>query len=158
MRIIKTKLRAYFSSAVKSCQLCAVAGAGSRRSRRLPASWSCRARRRPAGPCAARRAYLAGATVHGQLAAAAEAGVTILTGTDPRLRSMVIHEIHALAEAGVPAHRAIGAASLAARPVLPEGISALGKGAPANAVIYGADRRRDLGQLAAPRAVVLRRC
>jgi hypothetical protein len=36
------------------------------------------------------------------------------------------------------------------------GITGLGEGAPADAVIYDADLRRDLSQLAAPRGVVLR--
>lgn len=99
--------------------------------------------------------YLAGATVHGQLAAtAAEAGVTILAGTDSRPCGRVIDEIRALAEAGVPAHQAIGAASWAARACL--GMDGLTEGAPADAVIYDADPRHDLSQLAAPRAIVLR--
>lgn len=99
--------------------------------------------------------YLAGATVHDQLAAAAaEAGVTILAGTDSRPCGRVIDEIRALTEAGVPAHQAIGAASWAARSYL--GMAGLTEGAPADAVIYDADPRHDLSQLATPRAVVLR--
>jgi imidazolonepropionase-like amidohydrolase len=99
--------------------------------------------------------YLAGATVHGQLAAAAaEAGVTILAGTDSRPCGRVIDEIRALAGAGVPPHQAIGAASWAARSYL--GMAGLTEGAPADAVIYDADPRRDLSQLATPRVVVLR--
>ena len=110
-------------------------------------------RQRPDGP--RKQWYLAGATVHGQLAAAAaEAGVTLLAGTDSRPCGRVIDEIRALAGAGVPAHQAIGAGSWAARSYL--GITGLGEGAPADAVVYDADPRRDLGQLAAPRAVVLR--
>jgi imidazolonepropionase-like amidohydrolase len=99
--------------------------------------------------------YLSGATVHGDLAAAAaEAGVTILAGTDSRPCGRVIDEIRALADAGVPPHQAIGAASWAARSYL--GMAGLTEGAPADAVIYDADPRLDLSQLAAPRAVVLR--
>jgi imidazolonepropionase-like amidohydrolase len=99
--------------------------------------------------------YLGGAAAHGPLtAAAAEAGVTLLAGTDSRPCGRVIDEIVALVEAGVPAHQAIGAASWAARSYL--GTAGLGDGAPADAVVYDADPRRDLGQLAAPRAVVLR--
>jgi imidazolonepropionase-like amidohydrolase len=110
-------------------------------------------RQRPDGP--RKRWYLAGATVHGQLAAAAaEAGVTLLAGTDSRPCGRVIGEIRALADAGVPAQLAIGAGSWAARSYL--GIAGLGEGAPADAVVYDADPRRDLAQLAAPRAVVLR--
>lgn len=110
-------------------------------------------RQRPDSP--RKQWYLAGATVHGQLAAAAaEAGVTLLAGTDSRPCGRVIDEIRALADAGVPAQLAIGAGSWAARSYL--GIAGLGEGAPADAVVYDADPRRDLGQLAAPRAVVLR--
>jgi imidazolonepropionase-like amidohydrolase len=107
-------------------------------------------------PASARKDwYLAGATVHGQLAAAAaEAEVTILAGTDSRPCGRVIDEIRALAEAGVPADQAIGAASWAARSYL--GMPGLVEGAPADAVIYDADPRHDLSQLAAPRAIVLR--
>jgi len=110
-------------------------------------------RQRPGSP--RKDWYLAGATVHGQLAAAAaEAGVTILAGTDSRPCGRVIGEVRALAEAGVPVHQAIGAASWAARSYL--GMAGLTEGAPADAVIYDADPRRDLSQLAAPRAVILR--
>ena len=99
--------------------------------------------------------YLAGATVHGRLAvAAAEAGVTILAGTDSRPCGQVAGEIRALAAAGMSPHLAIGAASWAARSYL--GLGGLAEGAPADAVIYDADPRRDLSQLAAPRAVMLR--
>jgi imidazolonepropionase-like amidohydrolase len=110
-------------------------------------------RRRPGGP--RKDWYLAGATVHGDLAAAAaEAGVTILAGTDSRPCGRIIDEIRALAAAGVPPHQAVGAASWSARSYL--GMAGLAEGAPADAVIYDADPRADLGQLAAPRAVVLR--
>jgi imidazolonepropionase-like amidohydrolase len=99
--------------------------------------------------------YLGGAAAHAPLtAAAAEAGVTLLAGTDSRPCGRVIDEIVAMVEAGVPAHQAIGAASWAARSYL--GTAGLGEGAPADAVVYDADPRRDLGQLAAPAAVVLR--
>src|SRR5690242_8021994 len=110
-------------------------------------------RQRPDGP--RKQWYLAGATAHGQLAAAAaEAGGTLLAGTDSRPCGRVIGEIRALADAGVPAQLAIGAGSWAARSYL--GIAGLGEGAPADAVVYDADPRRDLAHLAAPRAVVLR--
>jgi imidazolonepropionase-like amidohydrolase len=110
-------------------------------------------RRRPDGP--RKDWYVAGATVHGQLAAAAaEAGVTILAGTDSRPCGRIIDEIRALAEAGVPPHQAIGAASWAARSYL--GMAGLTEGAPADAAVYDADPRADLSQLAVPRAVVLR--
>jgi imidazolonepropionase-like amidohydrolase len=99
--------------------------------------------------------YVAGAEAHAPLAAAAaEAGVTVLAGTDSRPCGRVANEVRALVEAGMPAHQAIGAASWAARSYL--GIAGISEGAPADAVIYDADPRRDLSQLAAPRAVVLR--
>jgi imidazolonepropionase-like amidohydrolase len=110
-------------------------------------------RQRPDGP--RKDWYLGGATVHGRLAAAAaEAGVTILAGTDSRPCGRIIDEIRALAEAGVPPHQAIGAASWDARAYL--GLGGLADGAPADAVIYDTDPRPDLSQLAAPRAVILR--
>jgi imidazolonepropionase-like amidohydrolase len=110
-------------------------------------------RERPDSP--RKQWYLAGAEVHGQLAAAAaEEGVTLLAGTDSRPCGRVADEISALVDAGVPAHLAIGAASWAARSYL--GMAGLTEGAPADAVIYDADPRRDLSQLAAPRAVILR--
>jgi imidazolonepropionase-like amidohydrolase len=99
--------------------------------------------------------YLSGATVHGQLsAAAAEAGVTVLAGSDSRPCGRIAAEIRALAEAGVPPHLAVGAGSWVARSYL--GLPGLAEGAPADAVIYDADPRADLSQLDAPRAVILR--
>jgi imidazolonepropionase-like amidohydrolase len=77
-----------------------------------------------------------------------------LAGTDSRPCGRVIDEIRALADAGVPPEQAIGAASWSARAYL--GMAGLSEGAPADAVIYDADPRRDLSQLAAPRAVILR--
>lgn len=110
-------------------------------------------RQRPGGP--RKDWYLGGAEVHGQLAAAAaEAGVTILAGTDSRPCGRIIDEVRALVGAGVRPHQAIGAASWAARSYL--GIAGLTEGAPADAVIYDSDPCLDLTQLAAPRAVVLR--
>ena len=108
------------------------------------------------GPDGARKDwYLAGATVHGQLAAAAaEAGVTILAGTDSRPHGRVTGEIAALAAAGVRPHDAIAAGSWAARSYL--GLPGLTPGAPADAVVYDTDPRTDLGQLDRPRAVILR--
>jgi imidazolonepropionase-like amidohydrolase len=60
----------------------------------------------------------------------------------------------AFTAAGMPPHQAIGAASWDARAYL--GLGGLAEGAPADAVIYDADPRQDLSQLAAPRAVILR--
>jgi imidazolonepropionase-like amidohydrolase len=99
--------------------------------------------------------YLGGARVHPKLcAAAAEAGVTLLAGTDSRPHGRVADEIRALAAAGVPAHDALAAGSWAARAYL--GLPGLTEGAPADAVVYDSDPRADLAQLDHPRAVILR--
>ena len=112
-----------------------------------------RARERPASP--RRDWYLGGAEVHGQLAAAAaEAGVLLLAGTDSRPHGRVADEVRALADAGVPAHDALGAASWSARDYL--GLPGLVDGAPADVVVYAEDPRTDLSQLDHPTAVVLR--
>jgi imidazolonepropionase-like amidohydrolase len=99
--------------------------------------------------------YVSGASVHGQLAAAAaEAGVTILAGTDSRPHGRITVEIRALVAAGVRPHDALAAGSWAARSYL--GLPGLAQGAPADAVVYDADPRTDLAQLDHPRAVILR--
>jgi imidazolonepropionase-like amidohydrolase len=110
-------------------------------------------RARPDSP--ARDWYLGGASVHAKLcAAAAEAGVTVLAGTDSRPHGKIADEIRALAAAGVPPHDALAAGSWAARAYL--GLPGLTEGAPADAVIYDSDPRADLAQLDHPRAVILR--
>ncbi len=112
-----------------------------------------RMRQRP--DSARKRWYVRGAEAHGGLvAAAAEAGVTLLAGTDSRPHGRVADEVRALAAAGVPAHRALGAASWAARSYL--GLAGLVEGAPADVVVYDEDPRSDLRQLDHPRAVLLR--
>jgi imidazolonepropionase-like amidohydrolase len=99
--------------------------------------------------------YVGGASAHPALvAAAAEAGVTLLAGTDSRPHGMIAAEIRALAAAGVPADVALGAASWTARDYL--GIPCLVDGAPADAVVYDTDPRGDLSVLGKPRAVILR--
>jgi imidazolonepropionase-like amidohydrolase len=99
--------------------------------------------------------YVAGASVHGRLAAAAvEAGVTVLAGTDSRPHGRIADEIRALVNAGVPPHDALAAASWTARSYL--GIAGLTAGAPADAVVFDTDPRTDLTQLDAPRAVIAR--
>jgi imidazolonepropionase-like amidohydrolase len=110
-------------------------------------------RKRPDSP---RKAwYLGGASVHGQLAAAAaEAGVTLLAGTDSRPHGRVADEIRSLAAAGVPPEQALAAGSWTARGFL--GLPGLEPGAPADAVVYAADPRADLSQLDHPQAVILR--
>ncbi|MEV6349476.1 amidohydrolase family protein [Actinoplanes sp. NPDC051851] len=99
--------------------------------------------------------YVQGASAHGGLvAAAAEAGVTVLAGTDSRPHGRVAGEVRAMVAAGVPSHQALGAASWGARAYL--GLPGLVAGAPADAVVYDVDPRDDLGILDHPRAVVLR--
>jgi imidazolonepropionase-like amidohydrolase len=110
-------------------------------------------RTRPDGP--RKDWYVGGATAHPRLAAlAAEAGVTLLAGTDSRPHGKIAAEIRAIAAAGVPAHTALGAGSWTARAYL--GLGGLEPGAPADAVVYDADPRADLGVLDSPRAVILR--
>jgi imidazolonepropionase-like amidohydrolase len=112
-----------------------------------------RVRKGPDGP--RKDWYVGGASTHGQLAAqAAEAGVTLLAGTDSRPHGRISDEVRALVGGGVPAHDAIGAASWAARAYF--GLPGLEPGGPADAVIYDSDPRADLAQLSAPRAIILR--
>jgi imidazolonepropionase-like amidohydrolase len=108
---------------------------------------------RPDGP---RKAwYVGGASGHAQLCAtAAEAGVTVLAGTDSRPTGKIADEIRALAAAGIRPHDALAAGSWAARAYL--GMPGLAEGAPADAVVYDSDPRADLAQLDHPRAVILR--
>ncbi len=99
--------------------------------------------------------WAGGAARHPALiAAAAEAGVTILAGTDSRPHGKVADEIRALAAAGLSPHQALAAGSWTARSFL--GLGGLVPGAPADAVVYHADPRADLGVLDSPRAVILR--
>jgi imidazolonepropionase-like amidohydrolase len=99
--------------------------------------------------------WIGGATRHPQLiAAAAEAGVTILAGTDSRPHGKVADEIRALAAAGLSPQRALAAGSWTARSFL--GLGGLELGAPADAVVYDSDPRANLGVLDAPQAVILR--
>jgi imidazolonepropionase-like amidohydrolase len=99
--------------------------------------------------------YVGGASRHGPLTAAAvEAGVTVLAGTDSRPHGRVADEVRALVGAGVPPHEALAAASWAARSYL--GIPGLAPGAPADAVVFDTDPRADLTQLDTPRAVIAR--
>ncbi len=88
------------------------------------------------------------------VAQAAEAGVTLLAGTDSRPHGRITDEVSALVAAGLRPNDALAAASWAARAYL--GWAGLEPGAPADAVVYEADPRADLSQLASPVAVVLR--
>lgn len=87
-------------------------------------------------------------------AAAAEAGVTILAGTDSRPVGTIAREIRTLASTGMPAETALGAASWTARAYL--GLPGLEEGAPADAVVYDSDPRADLDVLDHPTRVILR--
>jgi imidazolonepropionase-like amidohydrolase len=99
--------------------------------------------------------WVATAAVHGELAAAAvEAGVRVLAGTDSRPHGRVADEIRALAATGMRPHDALAAGSWDARGFL--GLPGLVPGAPADAVIYDQDPRADLGCLDHPIAVVVR--
>ena len=98
---------------------------------------------------------IGGAEAHGPLvAAAAEAGVRVLAGTDSQPHGRIIDEVRALAAAGMRPHDALAAASWSARSYL--GLPGLEPGAPADAVVYAEDPRADLGRLADPLAVILR--
>jgi imidazolonepropionase-like amidohydrolase len=110
-------------------------------------------RERPDSP--RKRWYVDGASAHPDLvAAAAEAGVTVLAGTDSLPHGRIIDEVRALAAAGLRPHDALAAASWSARRYL--GLPGLEPGAPADAVVYATDPRADLDQLAHPTAVILR--
>ena len=102
-----------------------------------------------------RQWYVPAAAAHGALTAAAvEAGVTVLAGTDSRPHGRIADEIRTMVTAGVAPHEAIATASWAARSYL--GLPGLVDGAPADAVVFAADPRTDLGQLDKPRAVIVR--
>jgi imidazolonepropionase-like amidohydrolase len=93
------------------------------------------------------------------VAAAHEAGVTVLAGTDSlggehSPHGRVADEIRWLARAGVPAEAALGAGSWTARRWL--GLPGIEEGAPADLVAFPADPRRDLAVLDEPSRVVLR--
>lgn len=110
-------------------------------------------RRRPDSK--GKRWFLHGAQRHAPLvAAAAEAGVRVLAGTDSVPHGRILDEVRALAAAGMHPHEALAAASWDARAYL--GLPGLEPGAPADAVVYAEDPRTDLARLAHPIAVVLR--
>lgn len=93
---------------------------------------------------------------HGDAVAAAhEAGVTILAGTDAGMgpHGLVREEIALLARAGLPAGAALGAGSWTARSVL--GLAGIEHDAVADLVGFRTDPREDLGVLAHPALVVL---
>lgn len=106
-------------------------------------------------PSARRDAFVAGALAMPDLvAAAAEAGVPLLAGTDSRPHGRIVDEVTELIAAGVPTATAIGAASWQARAYL--GLPGLVDGALADAVVYAEDPRAVPGVLAHPEWVILR--
>jgi imidazolonepropionase-like amidohydrolase len=107
-------------------------------------------------PESARREwYVNGTLAHpGLVAAAGEAGVTILAGTDSHPTGGIVDEIQALADTGLTAHLALGAGSWIARSYL--GLPGLVDGGPADAVIYQHDPRNDLSELRRPLVILLR--
>jgi imidazolonepropionase-like amidohydrolase len=84
------------------------------------------------------------------IAAAVDAGVTILAGTDAGAvpHGEIREEIALLHEAGVPAEVALAAGSWTARSFL--GVPGIEEGAPADLVAYREDPRPDLGVLQKP--------
>ena len=94
-----------------------------------------------------------------RMAAAREAGVPILAGTDAA--SMVAHgrigdEIDALKQIGMTSTEALAAASWTARSWL--GRPSLEHGAPADLVCYADDPRTGAAVISRPDVVVLRGC
>ncbi|AHH96432.1 amidohydrolase family protein [Kutzneria albida] len=86
--------------------------------------------------------------------AAHEAGVTVLAGTDSFPCGTVAGEVNWLAQAGVPAEQALGAASWTARCWL--GLPGLVDGGLADLLAYDTDPTEDLAVLAHPSRVVLK--
>jgi imidazolonepropionase-like amidohydrolase len=99
------------------------------------------------------RYLVRGAERHPSLVRAAhEAGVTILAGTDDLPHGNVAAEVVRLAEAGLPPHDSLGAASWGALSFL--GLPGLEEGAPANVVAFESDPRGDLAQLRSPARII----
>ena len=98
-------------------------------------------------------ARTAGAVVR----AAHEAGVPVFAGTDAGggiEHGVIADEIRALARAGLAAEAALAAGSWAARDWL--GLACVEEGAVTDLVVYDADPRADLDELARPQLTVLR--
>ncbi|WP_434581675.1 amidohydrolase family protein [Carbonactinospora thermoautotrophica] len=89
------------------------------------------------------------------VAAAHEAGVPVLAGTDLPPGGRIAREIQHLIDAGLSPHAALGAASWAARRFL--GLEpTLAEGAPADLVAYPEDPRRNPAVLTRPARVIIR--
>jgi imidazolonepropionase-like amidohydrolase len=96
-------------------------------------------------------------TARARVRDAYEAGVRILVGSDAGGtvdHGLVVAEIRALHEAGLPAEAALAAGSWDARDYL--GLPGLVEGAPADLVVYAEDPRAELATLATPVRIVLR--
>ena len=92
------------------------------------------------------------------LMAAYDAGVPLFAGSDGggiSKHGNLVGEVQAMADLGMPADYALGAASWRAREWLGWNAT-LAQGAPADFVVYDTDPLEDLRVLRAPRAVVLR--
>ncbi|MEV6005750.1 amidohydrolase family protein [Streptomyces sp. NPDC051976] len=112
-------------------------------------------RRRAEEPSARRDWWLAGWDgMLPNVAAAHEAGVTLLAGTDSFPTGTVASEIGWLLKAGLPAEAALGAASWSARSWL--GLPGLVDGGPADLVAYDSDPTLDPSVLSRPARIILR--
>ncbi|UCN13427.1 amidohydrolase family protein [Cellulomonas iranensis] len=86
-----------------------------------------------------------------------DAGVPLLVGTDAGGtigHGRIADEAAEMVRAGLPAHDVVAAASWRTRAWL--GVPGIAEGASADVVVYAADPRRDVAELARPAAVVLR--
>lgn len=105
-------------------------------------------------PPALRSWFRAGYLRHrGLVRDAYEAGVTILAGTDLPPGSLT-DEIRWLADAGLPAHTALGAGSWTARDWI--GFPGIEHDAPADVLVFADDPRADLAILDHPERVIVR--
>jgi imidazolonepropionase-like amidohydrolase len=86
---------------------------------------------------------------------AAEAGITILAGTDAGMgpHGAIRHEIELLLRAGLSPEVALGAGSWTARAFL--GLPGIDEGAPADLVAFREDPREDLSALGDPALAIL---
>jgi len=101
------------------------------------------------------RFMLDGVERHPRLVAAAhDAGVTVLAGTDSLPYGNVAREVALLAGCGLPGDVAVAAASWIARGFL--GLDGVSEGAPADVVAFDTDPTVDTDALAYPRRVVLK--
>jgi imidazolonepropionase-like amidohydrolase len=102
-----------------------------------------------------RDSFLAGwAAMPARAAAAHEAGVTVLAGTDTHPCGTVAEESERLISAGLPRAAAVGAASWTARAWL--GLPGLTDGAPADLVVFDEDPVAHPDVLHHPRRIILR--